>query len=498
MEAISARLVALGADAPAWVIWLDAPPKGDIADYLNEGGKIADIEAMVTPDYAPIAPERERLALPQRVAPFPLETLPEQVATFVRTAATAIDCPPEFVAMPLLAFASGAIGTSACLEIKQGWREYARLWVAIVGEPGDRKTPAQKAAQRPLDERQKKLHDTWKEQDEKGKEPHLEQAYISDTTMEALGDALYRNPRGVALARDELSGWARSMNEYKQRGADRQGWLSLWSGASLLVNRRNRANPLYVADPFVSIVGGMQPDVLGELSDERGRNDGLLLRVLFVYPDQISHEWNEATIPDDAYKPLDTLFDALHARGLDEPLVVTFTAEARRMWAEIANRPSSEAEGREFPTALLGPWAKLEAYAARFALVFHLMRAAFDTDVDERQCDEYSLAYAAELVEYLKSHLRKACARLTARPEDVRLLRLVQWIRDHGGACTAREVYRAGVAGITTPDAAEAALSEIAANGWGKYETDSSHPGRATQRLTLYALTHDKKTGGEK
>jgi hypothetical protein len=60
-------------------------------------------------------------------------------------------------------------------------------------------------------------------------EPTMERTLVEDTTVERLAGIQAENPRGVVVIRDELSGWARGMeDQYKQggRGADRQYWLS--------------------------------------------------------------------------------------------------------------------------------------------------------------------------------------------------------------------------------------------------------------------------------
>jgi hypothetical protein len=405
--------------------------------------------------------------------------------------------------MPLVVYASAAIGNSACLEIKRGWREYARFWLAIVGDPGDKKSPALAKVECVIEERQHALHaaweaerEQWRQNGSEGSEPRLSQLYTTDATIEALGDLLHDNPRGILVTRDELSGWALAMNEYKRRGADRQHWLALWSGAALMVNRRSRSRPLYVEHPFVSVVGGIQPDVLGELCDERGRNDGFVHRLLFVYPDRMRRAWTDAEIADEAYTPVRKLFDALYARDGAEPCVVSFTSAARDLWREIMNALYAEAEALDFPDALRGPWAKLEGYIARLALVVHLMRVAFDSTLHAERCDETSLGAAADIADYLKSHLRRVYARLIARPEDTRLLRIVAWIRDHGGACSARDLYRAGVASITTSDAAEVVLTDIAGRGWGRTELTPNAHGKVTLRLTLHNPTADIMAGG--
>jgi hypothetical protein len=221
-------------------------------------------------------------------------------------------------------------------------------------------------------------------------------------------------------------------------------------------------------------------------------------RLLFVYPDRKRRAWTDAEIADEAYKPLRTLFDALYVRDELELLTVTFTSRARDLWREIMEDLYAEAEAPDFPDALRGPWAKLEGYLARLALIVHLMRAAFDIDLHVERCDEKSLGWAADVGEYLKSHLKRVYARLIARPDDVRLLRIVAWIRDHGGSCTVRDLVRAGVAGIKTTEDVQAALDDIQSRSWGRTETIPNAHGRATQRFTLHDPTPDDMAGGEK
>src|SRR5215204_2271305 len=187
------------------------------------------------------------LGLPE-VPPFPVDALPESCRRFVREAAVSLGCSPDLVAVPLLGLLSAAVGNSRQVELKRGWKESAALFVVVVAEPGDKKTPAQKAALAPLWQAQKRLKREHQEEYEvyeeelryweaeskaatkegepapsKPKEPVLKSVVVDDVTVERLADILDENPRGVTSAQDELSGWVLSMNQYKAGARERTG-----------------------------------------------------------------------------------------------------------------------------------------------------------------------------------------------------------------------------------------------------------------------------------
>src|SRR5262249_23237616 len=159
------------------------------------------------------------------------------------------------------------------------------------------KSPALKLLCRPFDLAQQYHLQDWRaemevwqeaEPGERGPRPVLCRVIVSDITTESLGIVLCENPRGVVLVKDELAGLVEGMNQYKGgRGHDRQVYLALWSGDTIVIDRKSdksqQGAPLYVADPFAAIVGGIQPAVLETL---RGRhacglpppNDGFLDR----------------------------------------------------------------------------------------------------------------------------------------------------------------------------------------------------------------------------
>src|SRR5690242_19177119 len=62
-------------------------------------------------------------------------------AQWVRDAASAATCPPEYAVAPLLAAASALIGNARWAHATPRWSEPAHLWCASVGDSGSGKSP---------------------------------------------------------------------------------------------------------------------------------------------------------------------------------------------------------------------------------------------------------------------------------------------------------------------------------------------------------------------
>lgn len=153
--------------------------------------------------------------------PFPLSVLPAILIRFVKDAAGALTCPIDYLAVPLLALAGAAIGSSRVLRIKGDWFERPCLYAAVIGPPGSAKSPALKLVAKPFyDEQGRRMANYrrrlmgWEEEKEEGRGPKPKPStiYVNDITCEALASILQDNPRGVALIRDELTAWVMAMD----------------------------------------------------------------------------------------------------------------------------------------------------------------------------------------------------------------------------------------------------------------------------------------------
>ncbi len=212
--------------------------------------------------------------------------------------------------------------------------------------------------------------------------------------------------------RDELAAWVKSMDQYKAggKGSDRQFWLSAWSNSYVGVDRKSQEEPLMIRRPFVGVFGSIQPAVLGELGG--GREDGLLDRFLFSYPETTATRWNDNEISDgarDEYANLYRKLRALHMPtdeyGDPEPTRIHFSPDAKAVLIDAINAHWEEMEQPGFPTRLRGPWAKLEAYLARLTLVLATSRAAYEGAAERVEARD--VLSALILLDYFKSQARR-------------------------------------------------------------------------------------------
>jgi len=143
------------------------------------------------------------------------------------------------------------------------------------------------------------------------------------------------------MARDELSGFAQALNAYKGgKGADRQFFLSTWSGTPASVDRKKQDEPLFLDRPFLAITGTIQPDCIQALLHEAQWDDGFLDRFLFAFPDyQPVREWTEEVVSDVTHESVETLFERLYGLEMEEdgPAIVTFNEEAKSLWIDWYN-----------------------------------------------------------------------------------------------------------------------------------------------------------------
>jgi putative DNA primase/helicase len=395
---------------------------------------------------------------------FPVDAMPAACRTLIREASAAIGCPPEFVGLPMLSVLGSAIGNSRVVEIKPGWEEKAVIFATVIGDPASKKSPAAKVATKPAKRVQVELRNVYqgkREEHEREmlsheknkrelrklgeadprppKEPIMERTVVDDTTVEALIRVLKESTRGVLVAKDELAGWIRGMDQYKAggKGSDRQFWLSAWNSDPITVDRKGTPEALMVSEPFVGISGGIQPEVLKDLS--RGPEDGMLDRFVCAYPEPVAPGWREAHITEAAETRYADLYKQLRMRHLQEdeygdplPQKLVFSASAKAVLIDAINEHAREMSRPGFPAPLKGVYGKLEAYIGRLCLVLAMARAIEEKSPEQVEAQDVVAAVA--LTQYFKHMARRVYGAVRdANPLDGLAEDLARFLELQGG-----------------------------------------------------------------
>ncbi len=467
--------------------WPPDRPKGwDVTDELKEYG-IDRVRSMLDTADEWIA-EEDEVDAADCINSFPIDALAEPLRRLCVEGAAAIQCPIDYIAVSSLVIAGSAIGRSRCLQLKRGWDEYGGLYAAIVADPGAAKSPALMQAADPLMKRAQSLFEVfqsrleeyeaaqrqWQKNPEKHSRPDkptMERVYVSDITVESLAKVLDENPRGILIYRDELSAWAQAMNAYKGgKGSDRQFYLSMWSGTPSPVDRKNQDRPLFLAHPFLGIIGTIQTDTLQALLHEARWDDGLMDRILFTYPDFIVPDsWSDEEIASATMEDVGQLYNQLYELDVDEETSkVVMTDEAHVHWKKwYAFNQQELMEGQDH---LKGVWSKMSAQCSRLILITHLTRWAAGEVDDPDRVDVASVVAGTLLAEYFKSHARRIYSVISESDGDRRLRKVVNWIRrrDRDGV-TARDLQRSKVAGINKAAEARKILDQLQEKGQGSW-----------------------------
>ena len=531
-EAVGQILSQLDPPAVVKVVELpELPDKGDIFDWVKAQGDAvepnelrAQLEAM-TDAAEPVRPIQSAPA-DDRFRPFPVDALPEPLRGLVAAGSQAIGCDPSFIGLPALTVCGAAIGNAARIELKGGWLAPSIVWTAIVGESGTAKTPAFRLVMKPVEERQhaalqrhaeaerkhqielawhkknlgqwEKLKESSEEPPRKPDEPQAKRLYIEDTTIEAVAPLLAGNPRGLLLARDELSGWFGSFDKYAggKGGADAAHWLSMFGAGSLTVDRKTGTpRTISVANAAMSITGGIQPGILQRALGAEHRESGMAARFLLAFPPRTTQCWTDAEIDPrqvaryaEVWNRLCELPLSSGTDGQPCPRIVSLSPEAKAVFTAFYD--SIGREQAELSGDLSAAWSKLREYPGRLALVIHFVRWAADDPTLESQStvDAASMSAAVQLVEWFKHEARRVYALLSESETERDQRRLVEWIERRGQPVTPRDVQQ-GCRWLKGSGEAEKALQSLVKAGAGTWlPSPKGQPGQPTWRFQLSAV----------
>ena len=264
------------------------------------------------------------------------------------------------------------------------WREAARLWVGLIGEPSTKKTPIILRVAKPLKRLDAELFRAYliaqefydnlsNDERKRAERPKQRRLRIEDTTIEAAQEVLKDSPDGVLGIQDELSGWFGAMDKYaSQRGAakDRGFWLQAFHGGPYAINRIKRGAAL-IENLSISLLGGIQPEPMRKVAADTV-DDGLLQRLtpLILRPGTSGQDAPTARSAD-AY---DALIRRLHD-STPPPGPLQFTDDALAVREELERKHLDLMACEAVNKKLAAHIGKYDGLFARLCLLWHKVEA---------------------------------------------------------------------------------------------------------------------------
>jgi hypothetical protein len=482
-------------------------------------------------------PDQKPEPLPDELLPvasFDFDLLPESVRPWAEDICDRMQCPPDFVAVGIMAALAGVIGRKVGIrpQARTDWTEFPNLWALIVGRPGVLKSPALEQALNPLKRLQaievesfrqaekeheaelvavklkkeaaeKRARDALKQNPDANlleilmspdvDTPTLKRFIANDTSPASLGELLRQNPNGLLVFRDEIIGLLKNLDREGQEEG-RTFYLTAWNGNSpYTFDRIGRGLNLHIPAVCLSVLGGTQPGRLAEYIRHAVRggdgDDGLIQRFgLLVWPD-ISGSWkNVDRFPDTkAKEQAQKVFDNLrsldpHARKAEQDKTsenvsygtpfLRFCPGGLEYFLEWRESLEKKLRGELHP-ALESHFAKYRKLIPAIALICHL------ADEGSGNVSEQATLKALAWGEYLETHAQRAYGSIS-QPEISVAKAILKRIKkgDLPLSFSSWEVWRPGWAKLTDREQVKEALRLLEDYGWITTERIENTGGR--------------------
>jgi hypothetical protein len=416
---------------------------------------------------------------------------------FALATAEEVQVPADSVAALALGIVSLAASRSFEVQLLPQWRETAPLWIAVLAEPGDRKSASLAALTPPLhrwqtDERER-LRDALAEYAEKRRiadsrlavvRKNLANAEAEDVgrlqseamelarslgSMEELAapdlltaDATPEAIRGLLIRNGEKVGLAAPETDFQQLTGSRYGtgsqnlnlMLAGKSGDFLPAHRVGRDQPL--EHPSIACILYVQPAAVRDvLRDANANGRGLVQRFAFIQP--LSLMGSRLLTPPQVPARLTAAWDSNIRLILDRPWpgrvvltpdgllrhdqparILTLEPAADELFCALRADIEPRLKERGDLRPISGFASKLPGDIARIALAFQLM-----CDVTSAAVTGPIMKAACEWAPYLIAHHQGVLGSASEGPELGHARRLVDALRRNGKReISARECFR--------------------------------------------------------
>ena len=228
-------------------------------------------------------------------------------------------------------------------------------------------------------------------------------------------------------------------------------WLASHGGRYYRSNRKTGKKLTIASTPHISVGGCIQSGILRKIliENEHFFDAGLAARFLFSMPLDVPQYWTDEVVSKktkllygNVVKTILSLRSGKECLNPEKPHVVELSKSAKRRFEKFYNTNADERAAMESGTEK-AIWPKLTGYAARIALVFHVVKwaeneaAKWDSNVEGETMES-----AIQLVQWFKQESLRIVA--AVRGENVQIdleaRTILDTIRRKGGAVTIREL----------------------------------------------------------
>jgi len=248
----------------------------------------------------------------------------------------------------------------------------------------------------------------------------------------------------------------------------------------------------------VSVAGSIQPKTLHRALGDEYFSNGLAARLLMVSPPRLAKRWSEATVDTDTYKAVERVYARLLALsfGTDEndqatPIDVPLSPQAKAAWAEFFDAHAKATES--MAGKLAAAYSKLEAYAARLALVLYLAKAVASDEwtITNDTIDVESMIAGITRAKWFAHEVERVYRIIEESDTETAQRQIAEFIGARGGQITANDLRRRSRK-FDTSEEAEEFLRGLVDAGLG-YWTDGA-PSQDGGRPTRYFRVSETPT----
>lgn len=348
---------------------------------------------------------------------FPIDIFNERLKNLLIELHLRHDAPLEYIGSLFIAFISVVmLGKYRILVDKTcDWTDDPIIWLAVVGNPSQKKTPALNIFKKITDAFEQELNNKYEteveeykkqvqeykrqlkyfeagkiaELPEDPKEPLKQRLTTQNTTVEALLRAVSKNEkgfnRGISIVVDELTNLLKSFGQYKGgNGNDLEYFIQAWK-AQLTNTLRQGTNIDYTTCVYHSIIGTIQPSALDKtlLNDGIETTNGMKERWLLATSKY--EETGEKYCGDNEYniELIKNIFERLY-RYNGEPKLYNFSYDAQKVFDEFCKKITYQKKSPKLSDLMKNYLQKQTDYVARFSLILHCIENSNNLEINSK------------------------------------------------------------------------------------------------------------------